>query len=62
MLVLSRKTLEEVVVNPGTPDEIRVTLISVDRNKVRLGFTAPKDFPILRAELLESTAPLEAAK
>ncbi len=57
MLVLSRKASEEVVINPGTPDEIRVTVVRIEHGKIRLGFTARKDLPIHRSELLEHLQP-----
>ena len=57
MLVLSRKSQEEIVINPGTPDEIRITVVQIDRGKIRLGFTARKDIPIYRSELLENLVP-----
>ena len=53
MLVLTRQIEESVVV--GDSDDvaklIKVTLISVDRGKVRLGFEAPANVPILRWEV-----------
>lgn len=49
MLVLSRKTDEEVIIG----DEIRVTVLAIQGNKVRLGFTAPPHISIQRKELLE---------
>jgi carbon storage regulator len=48
MLVLSRKVGEKVCVGDG----VAVTLISIDRAKVRLGFEAPADMPIFREELV----------
>jgi carbon storage regulator len=48
MLVLSRKRSERIVI--GT--SIRITVVKVDGNQVRLGFEAPVDLPIVRAELL----------
>ena len=57
MLVLSRKSQEEIVISPGTPDEIRITVVQIDRNKIRLGFVARKDIPIYRSELLENLVP-----
>ncbi len=48
MLVLSRKVGQEVVIG----DDIRVTVVSIHGNQVRLGFAAPADIPICRTELL----------
>ena len=57
MLVLSRRIGESVVLNPGTPDAITVTVVEVDRGKVRLAFAAPRDVSILRQELLNRGNP-----
>lgn len=47
MLVLSRKVDEQIVIG----DNIRMTVISIRGNQVRLGFEAPLSVPIFRAEL-----------
>jgi carbon storage regulator len=57
VLVLSRRIGESVVLNPGTPDAITVTVVEVDRGKVRLAFAAPRDVSILRQELLNRGNP-----
>lgn len=49
MLVLSRKALQSVVIG----DAVRVTVIRVEGNQVRIGIEAPRDVRILRGELLE---------
>ena len=49
MLVLSRKVGEEIVIG----DNIRVRIVSVQGNQIRLGFDAPREVSIQRAELLE---------
>ena len=51
MLVLSR--LEGQVIKIG--DNIRVTIVEVRGDKVRVGIEAPRDVQVLRAELLEQT-------
>ncbi len=53
MLVLSRKLGEEIVIDGG----IRITVVDIDRGKIRLGITAPKDVNIWRAELSEGYKP-----
>lgn len=50
MLVLSRKVDEVFMIG----DEIRVTVIDVRGDKVRLGFTAPKSIPIHRREVYDA--------
>ncbi len=47
MLVLSRKPGETLIIGRN----ITVTLVSVERGRVRLAFDAPSDVIILRAEL-----------
>lgn len=47
MLVLSRKLGESIVINGN----IIVTVVDIDRNKVKLGIVAPKDVPVFRAEI-----------
>lgn len=50
MLVLSRKVGEEIVIG----DRIRVKVLSVRGNQIRLGFTAPQDVQIQREELIRA--------
>ena len=47
MLVLSRKRDETIVID----DNIQITVVEVRGDRVRLGFTAPKDIPIRRSEV-----------
>ncbi len=53
MLVLSRKLGEKIFIG----DNICITVVDVDRGKVRLGIEAPRDVPIFRQELLPMKAP-----
>ena len=48
MLVFSRKQGEVVIIG----ENIRLTVVAVRGNQVRLGVTAPPDVPIQREELL----------
>lgn len=49
MLILTRKPDDEIIINSN----IRVKVLSVNDNQVRLGITAPEDIEILRSELYE---------
>ncbi len=50
MLVLTRKTRQEVMIG----QDIRVTVLSVQGNRVKLGFCGPKEVAIRRLELCEA--------
>jgi carbon storage regulator CsrA len=47
MLVLSRKVNEEIIIG----ENIRVFVVRIAGNRVRLGITAPDDVKITRAEV-----------
>jgi carbon storage regulator len=47
MLVLTRKTREKLIIG----DEIVLTVLEVQGNRVRLGIDAPPDIRIIRSEL-----------
>ena len=47
MLVLTRKPQQSVMIG----DDIEVTVIAVQGDKVRLGINAPADVPIFRMEI-----------
>ena len=50
MLVLSRKKNESIVVN----NDIRIVVVDVRGDKVRLGVEAPRDVPVHRQEVFEA--------
>ena len=52
MLILSRKPGEEIVIG----EDIRLTVVSIHGNRVRLGFRAPPETTICRRELYDSLA------
>jgi carbon storage regulator len=56
MLVLSRKQFEGIQIGPG----IRIKVVKVDRNQVRLGIEAPPDVMIVRDELVTDDETREA--
>jgi carbon storage regulator len=49
MLVLSRKLGEKIYIS----ENICITVVDIDRGKIRLGIEAPRDVPIFRQELLQ---------
>ena len=55
MLVLTRKSQEAVVVggSAGIEHLLKVTVLAIDGDRVRLGFEAPHDVPIHRLEVWE---------
>ncbi|MBA4067559.1 MAG: transcriptional regulator [Isosphaera sp.] len=48
MLVLSRKLGEKIYIG----ENICITVVDIDRGKIRLGIEAPRDIAIYRQELL----------
>ena len=57
MLVLSRKLGEKIFIG----DNICITVVDIDRGKIRLGIEAPRTVPIFRQELLPANAPNPSA-
>jgi len=53
MLVLSRKRSEQIVIG----STIRITVVKLEGNQVRLGIEAPGEVMVLRAELVKERAP-----
>ena len=50
MLVLSRKLGESIILDGS----IKVTVVAVDRNKVRIGIEAPPEVPVHREEIFRA--------
>ena len=48
MLVLTRKRNDRIVIG----DDVRITIVKIDRNTVRIGIEAPGHTRIVREELL----------
>ena len=57
MLVLSRSPGEEVVMG----EDIRLTVVAIRGNQVRLGVTAPPEVSVLREELCREAEGLGAS-
>lgn len=49
MLLLSRKPGQSIVIG----EDIVVTIVAVDRNRVQIGIKAPNYVPIYRQEIVE---------
>lgn len=69
MLVIGRVTDQAVVLNPGTPGQIRILVVDVDGDRrrrgrktkpVRVGIDAPAEVTILREELIPPAPRTEA--
>lgn len=54
MLVLTRKIHQSIYIG----NDIMITITDVDRGKVRIAISAPKDVPIYREEILPASHPL----
>ena len=49
MLVLSRKINQSIMVG----DNVRIVIVAVDRDQVKLGIEAPREIPVHRSEVYE---------
>ncbi|MCJ7660805.1 MAG: carbon storage regulator CsrA [Anaerolineales bacterium] len=50
MLVLSRQVDESIIVN----DNIIITVLAIEGDRIKIGIDAPRDIPILRRELWQA--------
>jgi carbon storage regulator len=53
MLVLTRKLMEKLFIG----DDICVTVVRLEAGQVRLGIEAPREVPVVRAELVTGREP-----
>lgn len=58
MLVLSRRTNETIQIG----DEIFITVLGVEGDKVKIGISAPREVTILRGEIVEALKSQEKIK
>jgi carbon storage regulator len=49
MLVLTRKPNQSIVIG----DDVRIVVVSIERDHVKLGIEAPRDVAVHRAEVSE---------
>jgi carbon storage regulator len=56
MLVLSRKLNQAILIG----EDVRVVIVSIDRDQVRLGIEAPRSVPVHRAEIVRPDASEES--
>lgn len=55
MLVLRRREGENLVIrHPGLPGDVKVKVLALEGNKVKLGIIAPRSVLIIREELLQT--------
>lgn len=52
MLILQRKIAQSLVIG----EDIKITIIEISSDKVKIAIEAPKDIPIVRSELLDAAA------
>lgn len=57
MLVLSRKLNQSIMVG----DDVRIVIVAVDRDTVKLGIEAPREIPVHRSEVYEEIRRLNQA-
>jgi carbon storage regulator len=50
MLVLTRHNQESLMIG----DDIKITILGIERRNVRIGIEAPKDVPVHREEIFET--------
>ncbi|AKX96145.1 carbon storage regulator [Moorella thermoacetica] len=52
MLVLTRRVNEAIIID----NRIKITVVAIEDDKIRLGIDAPPEVPIVREELLAAVA------
>lgn len=53
MLIITRKIGEELVIR----DDVRVVILGVNGQQVKIGIEAPKEVPVIRGELIAGASP-----
>jgi len=50
MLVLTRKLEESIVIG----QDVTITILSIEKDKVKIGISAPREIPVIRKELFQA--------
>jgi len=50
MLILTRRKEERVIIG----DDIKIMVVGISENSVRLGFDCPREIPVYREEIYEA--------
>ena len=53
MLVLSRRVSQSIKIG----NDVEVTVVKIEKDKVRIGITAPKTMPVNREEVIKKEKP-----
>lgn len=61
MLVLSRKVNESIIVG-DLPGGVKLTIVDIRGDKVRIGIEAPKEIPVHRQEVYDAIKRVEQPK
>jgi carbon storage regulator len=56
MLVLSRRLGQRILIGEGAA-QVKITVVEIDRGKIRLGIDCDRRTPIYREELVTTTRP-----
>lgn len=62
MLVLSRKDNEEIVIGDEGPNQVRIKIVAIRGDKVRIGIEADPKIPVHRREVYDAIQRGRAAK
>jgi carbon storage regulator len=50
MLVLTRKLDESIIIG----QDVTITILSIEKDKVKIGISAPREIPVIRKELFQA--------
>jgi carbon storage regulator len=58
MLIFSRKLEESIVIN----NNVKITIIDIGENRVKIGIEAPRDVPVHRTEIYNKIKDVKKSK